>query len=263
LTIDGADNLYVADTLNSTIRKITPAGVVTTLAGTAGVYGSADGVGPAAQFNLPEGIVADHDGNLYVSDGNQTIRRVSPSGVVTTIAGETGVIGSADGIGSAANFYGPSGLALDAVGNLYVAEYGNVAIRKGTLAGPPVITAQPQSQSVQAGEKVLLSATITSSLPLTYQWYLNNAAIAGANGSFLEIQSASFASGGSYTLTASNQLGSVTTNAAVLTVAPIPATSGGGGSMEPWFALALLGLGLARRGQKRNAYFSRTRFEVR
>lgn len=263
VAVDSSNNVYVADMSNGTVRKISAGGVVTTLAGSAGQWGATDGTGSAARFSLLLGIAVDGSGNVFVADGG-IVRKITASGVVTTVAGTANIFGSADGIGTAAQFNYVHGVAVDGSGNLYVADYYNNAIRKGQLAGPPVITAQPQSQSVQAGAKVLLSATITSSLPLTYQWYLNNTAVAGANGSFLEIPSASFASGGAYTLTAANQLGSVTTNAAVLTVAPIPATSGGGGgSMEPWFALALLGFELARRKQKRNAYFNRTRFEVR
>ena len=84
---DGAGNLYVADTYNYTVRKITPAGVVTTLASTPGVHGSADGTGGAAQFWQPFGIVVDSAGNLYVADqASSTIRKITPAGVVTTIA---------------------------------------------------------------------------------------------------------------------------------------------------------------------------------
>ena len=86
--VDSAGNLYVADTGNHAIRKMTPAGVVTTLVGTAGVRGSVDGVGAAAQFNVPQGIVIDNAGNLYVADtGNNSIRKITPAGVVTTVVG--------------------------------------------------------------------------------------------------------------------------------------------------------------------------------
>jgi len=107
---DSAGNIYVADTSNQTIRKVTPAGVVTTLAGLAGTYGSADGTGGDARFYNPNGVAVDGSGNVYVADnGNQTIRKITPAGGVTTLAGLAGFSGSADGTGSAALFDSPSG----------------------------------------------------------------------------------------------------------------------------------------------------------
>jgi hypothetical protein len=133
LAIDGSDNLYIADTGNNNIRKVTPAGVVTTLAGSpTGASGTVDGVGTAARFRSPCGIVSDAAGNLYVSDsGNQTIRRISAAGAsVTTFAGQAGQMGSADGVGSAARFNYPLGLALDQSGSVYVAAYYNDTVRR-------------------------------------------------------------------------------------------------------------------------------------
>jgi sugar lactone lactonase YvrE len=146
---DPAGNTYVVDQVNELVRKITPAGVVTTLAGTPGVVGSADGTGPTAAFNFdptfPSGAAVCPDGNLYISDSdNNTIRRISlPGGVVVTPAGIAGVTGSADGMGTAASFWTPSGLACDSSGNLYIADANNDTIRLmvtatrqvGTLAG--------------------------------------------------------------------------------------------------------------------------------
>jgi len=133
---DSAGNLYVADSANHTIRKITPAGVVTTLAGLAGVNGSADGMGSAARFNYPHGVATDSAGNVYVADyGNHTIRKITPAGVVTTLAGLAGSGGSTDGTGSAAQFDYPSGVATDTASNIYVADTYNSTIRKITPAG--------------------------------------------------------------------------------------------------------------------------------
>lgn len=133
---DGAGNVYVADTLNSTIRKITPAGAVTTLAGTAGKNGSDDGTGSAAQFDNPYGVAVDNAGNVYVADSwNNTIRKITAAGIVTTLAGTAGSSGSSDGIGSAAKFDFPTGVAADSLGNIYVVDGDNSTIRKITAAG--------------------------------------------------------------------------------------------------------------------------------
>jgi sugar lactone lactonase YvrE len=136
VAIDNSGNAYVADSGNNTIRKITPGGVVTTLAGSAGQSGNADGTGSAAWFNFPDGIAVDGGGNVYVADNhNNTIRKITPAGVVTTMAGTPGQTGGSDGLGSAASFWGPAGLAADNAGNVYVADTGNCTIRKITPAG--------------------------------------------------------------------------------------------------------------------------------
>lgn len=136
IAVDATNNLYVADTGNHTIRKITPSGVVTTLAGSAGVSGSANGIGSGARFNSPIGVGLDQSGNLYIGDSdNNTIRKITPAGVVTTLAGQAGVAGSANGTGSVARFNGPRGVGLDAAGNIYVADTFNNTIRKVTPAG--------------------------------------------------------------------------------------------------------------------------------
>jgi sugar lactone lactonase YvrE len=131
IAVDAAGNLYVADTINHTIRKITPDRTVTTIAGLAGSPGSTDGTGSAARFNYPTGIAVDAAGNLYVADyANHTIRKITPDRTVTTIAGLAGSLGSADGAGTAARFYYPLGIAIDTIGNLYVADTDNNTIRK-------------------------------------------------------------------------------------------------------------------------------------
>ncbi len=136
VAVDSAGNVYVAETTNNTIRKITPAGVVTTLAGVAGISGAQDGTGAGALFNSPGGLVADAAGNLYVADtGNSVIRKITPAGDVTTLAGLAGVAGLLDGSGANAWFNQPKALALDAAGNLYVADTGNAVIRRVTAAG--------------------------------------------------------------------------------------------------------------------------------
>jgi sugar lactone lactonase YvrE len=131
IAIDGSNNLFVTDSGNHIIRKITPAAVVTTFAGTAGNVGSVDAIGAAASFNSPKGIAVDGSLNVYVSDsGNHTIRKITPAGVVTTLAGTAGSLGSSNGTGASARFNNPNGLAIDTSGNVCVADVGNHIIRK-------------------------------------------------------------------------------------------------------------------------------------
>ena len=140
---DGAGNLFVADSANATIRKIAVAtGVVTTLAGSAETPGSDDGTGSGARFDDPIGVASDGAGNLFVADcGSHTIRKVViATGVVTTLAGSAATPGSDDGAGAAARFYFPGALAVDGVGNLFVADAGNHTIRKVVIAGGIVTT---------------------------------------------------------------------------------------------------------------------------
>ncbi|MDE1997693.1 MAG: hypothetical protein KGI52_02075 [Burkholderiales bacterium] len=126
IATDTVGNVYVADTFNNTIRKITPAGVVSTLAGIAGVAYSGDGIGTSATFNNPAAVATDNLGDVYVADSrNHTIRKITPSGLVSTLAGRASAQGSADGSGSAARFTYPMGIATDSAGNVYVADSGN------------------------------------------------------------------------------------------------------------------------------------------
>ncbi len=134
IALDAAGNVYVADTYNNKIRKISPAGSVSTFAGS-GVQGSADGSGSSASFDRPSGVAVDASGNVYVADPyNNKIRKISPAGLVSTFAG-SGVKGSADGSYSSACFNYPNGIAIDASGNVYVADSGNNKIRKITSTG--------------------------------------------------------------------------------------------------------------------------------
>ena len=136
IAMDLAGNLFVSDTGNHTIRMITAAGVVTTIAGMAGQSGFTNGTGANARFNSPLGVVVATNGTIYVADcGNHSIRRISPRGAVTTLAGSPETWGSDDGAGSSARFNGPVGLALDNQGNLFVSDSNNHAIRKITPDG--------------------------------------------------------------------------------------------------------------------------------
>lgn len=129
LALDSAGNLYVADNGNNVIRKISFKGDVTTLAGS-GLRGSLDGTGAAATFNQPEALCVDLAGNVYVADqGNNKIRKITPQGVVSTLAGN-GTAGLQDGKFTASEFNQPGGIAIDKSGNLFVGDTGNNVIRK-------------------------------------------------------------------------------------------------------------------------------------
>ncbi len=156
VAVDGSGNVYVADRGNHKIRKVSPSGVVSTLAGS-GSQGSVDGTGIDASFNFPIGVAVDGSGNVYVSDrGNNKIRKISPSGVVSTLAG-SGFQGSVDGTGSAASFNSPTGVAVDGSGNVYVADQYNHKIRKVSPLGVVSTVAGSGSQSSVDGTGIAAS----------------------------------------------------------------------------------------------------------
>ena len=134
VAVDASGTIYIADSNNNRIRKITPGGVVTTLAGS-GTASYADGTGTAAQFNDPTGIAVDTSGTVYVADlYNNRIRKITSGGVVTTLAG-SGTAGSLNGTGTSAQFNNPYGIIVDSSGSVYVADTSNNIIRKITSGG--------------------------------------------------------------------------------------------------------------------------------
>jgi sugar lactone lactonase YvrE len=142
IAVDGSGNLYVAEILNHTIRKITPNGtnwVVCTIAGMAGVFGSTDGTNSEARFDHPNGVAVDLAGNVFVADHyNHTIRKIAPVGtnwVVSTVAGLAGARNDDDGTNSDARFYSPTGIAVDSTDHLYVTDTANFTIRGITQMG--------------------------------------------------------------------------------------------------------------------------------
>jgi len=168
-------NVYVADGSVNKIRKITPAGVVTTFAGS-GASGSANGTGTAATFNFPRGVAVDSQGNVYVSEtGNNDVRKITPAGVVSTVAGN-GTAGAANGIGTAASFSGPSEVAVDGGGNLYIADYGNNKIRKIVQTGYSIIPALPTGLSIDGTTGTISGTPTVASAATNYVVTANNVA---------------------------------------------------------------------------------------
>jgi hypothetical protein len=228
IAVDSALNVYVGDYLNNTIRKITPAGVVTTLAGSAGTVGRLrDGLGTTARFSGPTGMAIDASGNLFVADSfNNAVRKVTPAGAVTTVAGSATQPENIDGTLDVARFNGPADVAFDALGNLYVADSLNCTIRRIALpTATPVITQQPQSQTVASGGNVTLTSAALANGTVTYQWSKDGIAIAGATADSFTVANASAASAGGYTVAATSTGTTTVSSPAIVSVSGL--TPGG------------------------------------
>ncbi len=201
VAVNSSHLVYVLDAYNSTIWTMdTNGGNLTVLAGPGAGNtwptgsGSADGTGSAAKFSFPESLWLDTLGNAFVADyNNDTIREVTPAGVVTTVGGSPGKIGTADGTNSMARFNLEEGIFVDPWGNLYVADTQNCTIRIG-YAGPPVIVNPPQSPTVAVGASPTFAVTAGGAAPRSaYQWRFNgvpltnNAHISGAQSNVLMV----------------------------------------------------------------------------
>jgi len=166
IAVDAQGNLYIADAYNNRIRKITTAGVVSTIAGT-GVAGFADGNASVAKFSKPTGIAVDANLNIYVGDrDNHRVRKITPSGIVSTLAG-TGVAGLLNGNGSIAKFNTPCGITVDANNNVYVADRVNNCIRKINSMGVVSMFAGTGAMGFQDGN-ALASARFTYPMALVF-----------------------------------------------------------------------------------------------
>jgi len=252
LAMDTSGNLFVADSNNSVIRRIaTTTGAVTTVAGQAGVVGGADGAVSQARFHFPSGIAVDAAGRLYVADtDNQTLRLITPTGTVSTLAGLAGTSGSADGTGSAARFAYPTGVAATGSGDVYVADTDNHAVRLAFTPVAPAITQQPRNQAAAAGANVTFSVGATGRPAPTYQWTFNGAAVSGATSSTLNLTSVQTANAGTYAVLVTNGASTVTSDQVTLTVTAAAGSgngsAGGGGAFGAWFC-AFAGLLLFAR----------------
>lgn len=232
--------------------RIGPNGEPIGVAGTEESRGTRDGRGTAASFGIPEGLASDPAGNLYATDFN-VIRKITPAGDVTTLAGNSNTMGGySTGTGQNARFNWPHWLAADAQGRVLVPN--GSLIRVGVPVGPPTITTQPASQSITTGGSVQFSVVASGVPAPTYQWFFNGATLGGSTSATLNLSSVNSANAGDYTVVVTNDLGTVTSGKATLTVSAAPpppggggsGASGGGGSVEAWFALATAALLFAR-----------------
>ena len=238
VAVDGAGNIYVADSGNDTIRKITPSGVVTTLAGSAGAAGSTDGTGSAARFYNLTGVAVDGVGNVYVADdSNHTIRKITAGGVVSTMAGSAGVFGSSDGIGGAARFYYPYGVAVDGSGNVYVADTSNQTIRMGSLIVAPAVITHPSNQAMTAGQNASFTVAASGTPAPTFRWQIStdggitwsnlsdNSIYSGSATATLTVTNATVSlSSEQFQCVVTSAAGSATSNPATLSVTKATAT---------------------------------------
>lgn len=266
VAVAGDGTIYVTDTSNNLIRRISPGGVVTTVAGVPAIAGHQDGTGTAALFNQPTGLGIDSAGNLYVADtGNSVIRKISPAGAVITLAGLATVGGQKDGSGADAWFNQPKALVVTSSGTVFVTDTGNSTIRRispeGAVTtlelktGEPRIVTQPANQTVIAGGSVMLVVAATGGGTLTYQWYRDGASIPGATATSFALASVRATDAGSYTVVVRNDAGTATSIPATLAVqagqstpSPTPGGSagGGGGAPSQLFLIAISLAGLLR-----------------
>lgn len=202
LALDPMGNLFVAEELNHTIRKMTRVGtnwIVSLFAGQPALAGLKDGIGTAAHFNSPSGLAADALGNLYVAEPNSCVlRKITPDGVVTTLAGLAGVPGGTDGVGRLARATTLRGIATDAAGTIYLADFGNHTIRKATPSAGISIVQAPVSQAQSEEGDVELVAQAVGRGPFLYQWFFNGNALAGATNATLRFHPLTLAQSGQY-----------------------------------------------------------------
>ena len=255
--MDSANNVYVLDSGNQTIRKVTPAyWAVSTIAGLAGVSGSADGVGSSAQFCYPAGLAVNAAGSLSVADtGNNIIRvgspvtnaapviftqplsqSVNPGGSVTFIVNASALtqlyyqwlFNSASIAGATSSSYTQTNAQTGNVGIYSVVitnQAGSVTSSNAllTLNGPPSIITQPQDQLVSAGQSATFSVVASGTQPLTYQWWFNGNSLPGATASAFTLASAWNTNSGPYAVVVSNLLGAAVSSNAVLAVMALAA----------------------------------------
>jgi hypothetical protein len=269
---DRSGNFYVLDAAStadgmsntSFIRRITPAGVVSTVSGNLVQAAPASGSWPVQ----PLGLAIDSKGAFYLAyPGLNSVWRLEPGGTPAPVGGVAGSRGDNDGLGTVAHFMGPAGIAVDAQDRLLVLDATAGALRRGVPLFGPTIATQPQSASVAVGGSVQFSVTASGTPEPTYQWNFNGAPIPGAIASTYSFGSAQPVNAGGYSVTVTNNVGSATSSTAVLTIAAGGGNAsgggssgggGGGGAPGVWFYAALGVAALIRFGgglQARRGYF--------
>ncbi len=229
IAVDQAGNVFIADYGNHVIRKIGPAGTVSTFAGLAGAPSFADGLGAAARLYSPYGLAIDAGGMIFVGDSNaKSLRRISPAAVVATLAGAYPRNGSSDGTGSLASFFAPTNLSVDTDGRVLVLDTSNYTVRAAVPSVgvvPPLITATLANRTVPAGATTTFSLPTIGTGPLTYRWRRSGADVAdvagrisGAATPSLVIRDTQTADAGIYSLTVSGPGGSTSSTISTLTV---------------------------------------------
>lgn len=195
VAVDAAGNVYVADTRNNSVAKISASGEISVLAG---------------GFNRPTGVAVDTAGNLYVTEaGTHTLRRIAANGEVSILAGTPAKAGTADGSTGTAQLNQPAGVALSAWGDLYVADAGNHSIREGYVffAAPEITELKIEQQILAPGDNFELKVAATGTGPLSYQWFHEGQAIAGATEPVLSGQEIAAGRKGEYAVAVTDDLG--------------------------------------------------------
>ena len=241
IATDEDGNLYLADAGNNAIRKITPDGLASTLAGQPPTADWQDGTSTNAWFKYASGLTLDGAGNVYVADANnRCIRKITPTGDVSTIAGVPQVSDHADGSPAVARFTSPSAIAFYR-GHLVVTDSSDNTIRYGGVVAEPhaEILAQPVNANIPQGSNALFQVVAQSARPLTYQWFYgdgpfdgNDQSIQGATNATLVLSNADYWAGQIFRVAISDGTGYLLSLPASLQV--FSSTTAGGGRFAHW-----------------------------